>query len=281
MARRSGSILDDLAELPWWVNILLAVIVYLSLKYWIPSIKFQNPFYHGIAAGLPILAPVVFGIMLLAAAVSAFNSWRKGRLLKKQKGIASIRSISWREFEELVGEAYRRQGHLVTETGGDGADGGVDLVLRKNGEHLLVQCKNWRMDKVGVKVVRELFGVVAAEGATGGIVVCSGTFTQEAMDFARGKPLELIGGTSLARMVEEVKRNPSRPNVLPPPGDSQPKVNTCPLCGGEMVLKTVGKGPKAGEKFWGCSAFPKCHGTKPYTDEHITKKGSQRTINFT
>ena len=178
--------------------------------------------------------------------------------------IGSIRSIAWREFEELVGEAYRRKGYRVTETGGGGADGGVDLILRKNGEHLLVQCKNWRMDKVGVKVVRELYGVVAAEGATGGIVICSGAFTQEARDFARGKPIELVEGTALARMVEEVKKKPSSIIDINPilPG-TQRTVNKCPLCGGEMVLKTARRGPKAGEDFWSCSAFPKCRGKKP------------------
>jgi len=185
MAKRNGSILDDLALLAWWVNVVLAVIVYLSLKYWMPAIKFQNPFYAGTAKAAPGLAPFLPGIILLPAAISAFNSWRKGQLLEKQKSIGSIKSITWLEFEELVGEAYRRQGYRVTETGGGGADGGVDLILRKNGEHLLVQCKNWRMDKVGVKVVRELYGVVAAEGATGGIVICSTTSPRKkAPDFA-------------------------------------------------------------------------------------------------
>jgi restriction system protein len=266
MAKRNGSLLDDLALLPWWVNVVLAVIVYLSMKYWIPTIKFQNFFYAGTAKAAPGLAPFLAGIILVPAAVSAFNSWRKGQLLEKQKGIGSIKSITWLEFEELVGEAYRRQGYRVTETGGGGADGGVDLALRKNGEHLLVQCKNWRMYKVGVKVVRELYGVVAAEGATGGVVICSGAFTQEARDFARGKPMELIEGTALALMVEEVKKKPSVINFNPVLSDAQPTLNNCPLCGGEMVLRTARKGAKSGEKFWGCSAFPKCRSTKPYTE---------------
>ena len=47
----------------------------------------------------------------------------------------------WREFEMLVGEAFRLQGYQVVETGGGGADGGVDLVLRKDRETFLVQCK--------------------------------------------------------------------------------------------------------------------------------------------
>ncbi|BBJ00371.1 DNA-binding protein [Ferrigenium kumadai] len=33
---------------------------------------------------------------------------------------------------------------------------------------------------------------------------------------------------------------------------------SCPKCGAEMVQRTVKSGDKAGSKFWGCSAFPKC-----------------------
>lgn len=32
----------------------------------------------------------------------------------------------------------------------------------------------------------------------------------------------------------------------------------CPKCGSPMVLRETKKGPNAGNKFWGCSAFPKC-----------------------
>jgi restriction system protein len=196
VTRRSKTILDDLAQPPWWINVILAAVVYLSFKYFIPSISFQNPLYKSLAKALPGLAPLFGGLILFVAGISAFNAWRKGQLLERQTGIESLRTINWQEFEELVGEAYRRKGYIVTETGGGGADGGVDLVLRRSGEKLLVQCKHWKMEKVGVKVVRELYGVIAAEGATGGIVISSGTFSQEARDFARGKPLELLDSSN-------------------------------------------------------------------------------------
>lgn len=32
----------------------------------------------------------------------------------------------------------------------------------------------------------------------------------------------------------------------------------CPRCGSPMVLRTVKAGARAGERFWGCSTFPKC-----------------------
>jgi restriction system protein len=61
----------------------------------------------------------------------------------------------------------------VTETA-PGPDGGIDLALRKDGELHLVQCKHWRARKVGVEIVRELYGVMAARGAVGSYVVSSG-----------------------------------------------------------------------------------------------------------
>ena len=64
----------------------------------------------------------------------------------------------------VLGEAYRLLGYRVTEIGGGGADGGVDLMLTKGGEKFLVQCKQWKAYKIGVDVVRELYGVMAAKG---------------------------------------------------------------------------------------------------------------------
>jgi hypothetical protein len=34
----------------------------------------------------------------------------------------------------------------------------------------------------------------------------------------------------------------------------------CPKCGCAMILRTAKSGSNQGEKFWGCSNYPKCHG---------------------
>jgi len=67
-----------------------------------------------------------------------------------------------------------------------GTGGGADLVLTKRAEKFLVQCKQWRTFKVGVGIAREFHGVMAARGATGGLVVNSGRFTDAAAGFASG-----------------------------------------------------------------------------------------------
>ncbi len=41
---------------------------------------------------------------------------------------------------------------------------------------------------------------------------------------------------------------------------------TCPACGKPMRRRTAGKGPRAGQAFWGCSGFPDCRGTQELTD---------------
>jgi four helix bundle suffix protein len=37
----------------------------------------------------------------------------------------------------------------------------------------------------------------------------------------------------------------------------------CPRCGRSMVRRVARKGPRAGQPFWGCSAYPGCIGTVP------------------
>ena len=36
----------------------------------------------------------------------------------------------------------------------------------------------------------------------------------------------------------------------------------CPLCGKPMIKRTIKRGAKAGQQFWGCSAYPECQGTR-------------------
>lgn len=39
---------------------------------------------------------------------------------------------------------------------------------------------------------------------------------------------------------------------------------SCPLCGGEMVLRLARKSAHAGDHFWGCKAYPSCRGILPF-----------------
>ena len=250
---KKRSLVDDLIILPWWFNLALAAVVYAFLKFWLPTIEFHSPVFRGFATAIPNMAGIFASVLVFAAVMSAFHSWRKGDLLNKQTSIRSVRKLPWKDFEFLVGEAYRRQGYNVQEDIGAGPDGGVDLTLTKGGGKYLVQCKNWKTKSVGVPVVRELFGVVTAENASGGIIVCSGGFTRDAVEFARGKSIELVGGAELIRLIGDVQKSPKIKPVV--------KETACPVCRSPMVMRTARRGKSAGKSFWGCSKYPKCRGT--------------------
>lgn len=100
-----------------------------------------------------------------------------------------IYSLTPRNFEELVGELLEKEGFNVTITK-QTRDGGKDLFIAQNhrlGDFLFyVECKKYSMSNpVGVNVVRELYGTVAADRATAGLIVTSSYFTKDAIDFTQ------------------------------------------------------------------------------------------------
>jgi restriction system protein len=170
----------------------------------------------------------------------------------------AIAAMSWRHFERLVGESFRLQGFSVLEMGGDGPDGGVDLVLHKDGKRFLCQCKHWKTWAVGVSVVRELKGVIAAQEAEGGYVITGGHFTREAEVFARKCGIELIDGLTLERMILLVTA--TRGAMEAKPENGAPENPKCPMCGAAMQEKVAGQGAFKDQPFWSCSTYPKCRG---------------------
>lgn len=261
MARRNEGIIDLFCILPWRVGVVSAFIVYAASHYLIPTIQFENFYLKAIAPSAPMLGKMFSLVLLGCAAISAVNSSIKARRLDSQKDIDSIRALGWKDFEELVGEAYRRKGYSVSENQGGGPDGGVDLELGKDGVTTLVQCKHWKTLKVGVNVVREMFGVMTAKGAERGMVIISGEFTKDAVAFAKSNAIELVNGSKLLAMISEVQKDPRIERSLPVAKSVEKE---CPVCGSEMVVRVAKKGQHAGVKFWGCSNFPKCRKIEKY-----------------
>ncbi|MDP3515802.1 MAG: restriction endonuclease [Pseudohongiella sp.] len=267
MSRRNNeTILDILVLLPWWVSVIVSAVVYLLMAVVIPGMEFQGAVLNAATQTLPILAPWFALVFLLPAPISWFSRRKKRKRLDAQQDIDTIRELTWREFEQLVAEAYLRQGYDVEENAFAGADGGIDIRLVKDGQLHLVQCKQWRSQKVGVSVAREMYGILIAENANQVSIITSGLFTQEAKTFAANKPIDLIDGHALAQLIESVQhhRAPSFESAEPVnPFKIAPEFESCPQCGSSLVLRTAKKGSNAGGRFVGCSAFPKCRFTKP------------------
>jgi restriction system protein len=212
-------LLDAVALMPWWVGVSIAVVGYVVLHHMAAPVQITavQPGQIGslvaksAVAGIASVGQYLVVLIGLLGAVMSFirRKQRKDLLadVAQAQSASALDGMDWREFEMLVGEAFRFQGYQVIETGGGGADGGVDLVLSKGNEKSLVQCKQWKAYKVGVDVVRELYGVMAAKGATGGFVVTSGQFTSDAQAFAEGRNIELVDGPKLFSLIKRAKQS--------------------------------------------------------------------------
>ena len=285
MARKRKSsgledILDVVSLLPWWAGVAIAVVGYVVLHRLAVSVQVTSvqpgqlsqlltqSLITALAGVGQYLVPF---IGLVGAAMSFFRRKQRAALVAdvaQAQSADALDGMSWREFELLVGEAFRLQSYRVVETGGGGPDGGIDLTLTKGTEKFLVQCKQWKAYKVSVDVVRELYGVMAAKGAAGGFVVTSGRFTDDARKFAEGRNVELVDGPKLFSMIKQAKQSLA---ATAQPTNNKPQMATpkavaatsCPLCGSGMVKRIARAGSNAGGEFWGCSTFPKCRGVRP------------------
>ncbi|MFC0679815.1 restriction endonuclease [Lysobacter korlensis] len=277
MARRRESGLDVLAALPWPVGIGAGLLAYWAVRYgaaWYFGSRddeLAEAFSQQLRSGA--LAPLAWAVLILcwiAAGVSYLRSRQRARLLETRTGLDSITALDWREFEQLVGEAFRRQGYSIEETGLGGADGGVDLVLRREGRTWLVQCKRWRQRQVPVATVREMWGLLAHHAADGVKIVCVGDYTPDARRFASEKAIDLITGRDLVAMVDAVRQTaPSKrspilriePTLAPSLVSEPAQIASppCPKCPEPMVRRT---NRQTGSAFRGCTAYPHCKGTR-------------------
>jgi restriction system protein len=173
-----------------------------------------------------------------------------------------LRNIDWFQFEKIVGLTFRKLGYSVTTRGGANPDGGIDLIIEKDGQRTAIQCKHWKTWKVGASDVRELVGAITHAEIQKGIIVTIRGYTREAKQLAEEDGIEIVNELGLTRMLEATDARFDS-EMLAILKNTQ---KFCPKCGAEMELRTATKGRNPGEQFWGCSNYPKrrCRGSLPY-----------------
>ncbi len=117
----------------------------------------------------------------------------------------NLLELSPSEFESLIQNLFSKMG-LDTKQTRASRDGGIDCVAFDSrpifGGKVVIQAKRYK-NRVDVSAVRDLFGSMQNEGATKGILVTTSGYGPTAFEFAQGKPLELIDGSSLLYLLKE------------------------------------------------------------------------------
>jgi restriction system protein len=218
-----------------------------------------------------------YGLSAFAAVFAAIG-YVKNKVGKKQrleffeskKTLLSLKQMSWKEFEHFVGTFFEKQGYSVEVTGGL-RDGGIDLIISKNGRTSYVQCKKYRENQVTLSMMRDFYGAITSQANTNpSFFVTTGTFTLDARKFAEENAIEAIDGSRLMEYLKTMDvKVASRTAGSADSAASAKKQEgrMCPDCGASMVVRVAKKGAHANEPFWGCSTYPKCKAIVAYSEK--------------
>lgn len=221
----------------------------------------QINFWEIIKSSLPILWTLwpLWAVLLAVVVIRLFFYWldleidnwhirrkfRKGEKWRSDRDLLQwLRGMKPSEFEDYIADLFSRLGYKAKAVGGS-HDGGIDVVIEKDGVKSYIQCKKFITSEVTVGDIRDFYGALVDHIANGkAYFITTNKFTLEAEKFAEDKPIELIDGYKLIRYIKMAKKDKDEIKEAP---------QICPRCGGSLVKRTG----KFGE-FYGCSNYPKC-----------------------
>jgi restriction system protein len=169
--------------------------------------------------------------------------------------------IEWRRFEELCANLFAQAG-FEARSQSHGADGGVDIWLHSkhaDGPAAVVQCKHWLGKPVGVKELREFYGVMASHKLQRGTFATTSTYTPDARQFAKDNGINALDGQGLLALIS-TRTKQQQDALLKIAYDGEYWRPTCASCGIKMVERST---RKDGKLFWGCADYPRCRSTLP------------------
>jgi len=147
----------------------------------------------------------------------------QGDALSGLESRPNLLEMSPSEFEVLVANLFGKMG-LETKLTRSSRDGGVDAVAFDTrpvlGGKVVIQAKRYK-DAVGVSAVRDLYGTMANERASKGILVTTGRYGPDAYSFSADKPIELIDGAGLLYLLREHAHVSAR--IVPVETEYRPK----------------------------------------------------------
>ena len=155
--------------------------------------------------------------------------------------VSRLSDLTDTDFQDRLSAVFETRGYSVDR---DASDPQADLILQIADQLWIVRTSSWRSPAIDVEEVAELIEVVNRNEATGGMLVCAGTYSEAARLKARGTGVRLVNGVELADMLREAHS----------PDDA----DACPRCGGSLVERHAAD---TAHRFRGCSTYPDCRYT--------------------
>jgi len=185
IAVASESLFTILSRQPWWLSVLVGALLFAALQLIFPA-----------------LAPFVALPFLGIGAWLAWKQLRAGLPLNVPERLAKLRAMPWENFSLVVSEAYRRRGYTVEPS----KSGAFDFLLSKDNRVTLVQCRRWKVNRVGEGPLRELNQAIEKQDAYNAVAIAAGEFSEKARAFAAATPITLVSGAELVKLVGRLEK---------------------------------------------------------------------------
>jgi restriction system protein len=169
----------------------------------------------GFSAGLGVLVLTVVGLLWLGVQRDRYRVRRQRRrdLRYVTSDLAAIDQMSGVEFEEFVAAQLRIVGWSVTHTASTG-DYGVDLIAKKDGTRMAIQCKR-QAKAVGVAAVQQVVSGALHHRCDQTVVVTNQGFTKAARQLAATHRCRLVGREQVQIWARVARPQAKRRQVQP------------------------------------------------------------------
>jgi len=130
----------------------------------------------------------------------------RAKYFEMKHPIEVLYNLSPEEFEYLVAELFYEMGYDVELTKKT-HDNGIDVIAKNNSvtkrEMILIQCKKHKQ-KITVKDIRELIGIIEIYNATKGIFCTANDYTASARKLMKkSNRIELLNGREIVKLCNE------------------------------------------------------------------------------
>lgn len=205
----------------------------------------------------PILIIVIVLFVLYRISKFLFFKLKEKKYQRKlsQSGIRDIDQMDGLQFEMYLKALFSELGYKTKVTTGS-HDFGADLLLKRNGEKIVMQAKRYKYkSNVSLDAVQQIFTAKAYYHADQAWIITNSVYTKSANTLAKACDVTLLDRYKLVEFINKIN-----PTVTPGKVKStvQPEDRKCPHCNGTLTIRHS----KQGRSFMGCSNFPECKHTE-------------------
>ena len=183
-----NSMFAVLLRSPWWISFGLVLVIALASRALLP----EQIVPFGVMGAFPFL---------VISVVAAQRQWRAPGAAQMTRVQGLLGQMSWRDFSQVMEQAYSGQGYQVSRV-----DTGVaDLMLTKDGRSTLVACKRWKAANHGAETLRGLAASRQARDASHCVYVSIHAVNETCRRAALESKIDLLSGVELVALVRSAK----------------------------------------------------------------------------